>query len=206
MNETNVIDLSGVVSQEPVYNHEVFGENFFQFYLSSIRMSENIDVLPVLVSERLIDLDSLKVGTYVHVKGQVRTFSKHTDDGARPSLLISVFTKEICIPDEPFKNDVNEVTLNGYICKTPVERATPLGREICDVLVAVNRPYGKSDYIPCIAWGRNAKYVGELEVGTALKLTGRLQSRNYNKKIDDTNFEQRTAYEMSVSKLEVINN
>lgn len=210
-NENNNVRLQGYVAKtglddngKPVFNHEVFGEKFYQFHLEVARQSDTDDVLPITVSERLVDIDSIQEGDYVEVVGQVRTYNKVTEGGKK--LLISVFAQEITINGEHSvnANKDNSVELMGFICKEPVYRKTPLGREICDLLLAVNRPYGKGDYIPCICWGRNARFAASLAISTQLEVKGRLQSREYIKKLDEDNTEKRVAYELSVSKLDVV--
>lgn len=204
----NSIRVSGEVLTEPVFNHEVYGEGFYIFTLGSNRSSNNMDELPICISERLVDIESIMVGAVVEVTGQVRTFNKRNEQDNKAHLVINVFARELKFIDDSNREDFNEVTLTGYLCKKPNYRITPLGREICDMLLAVNRLYGKSDYVPAIAWGRNAGWTNTLEVGTKLTLKGRLQSRKYQKKISEnpngtTVAEERTAYEMSVSKLEL---
>lgn len=204
----NTVQLSGEIVTLPEFSHEVYGEGFYTVKVASKRSSGNVDVLPVSVSERLVDLQSLKVGTYIAVTGQMRTFNKKDDKSDKPHLIMTVFARELEFVDSP-EEDVNEVYLNGYLCKTPNYRTTPLGREICDVLIAVNRTYGKSDYIPAVTWGRNASYASSLNVGTQIEVFGRLQSRVYNKRVADNAdgtfvTEERTAYELSVGKLKVI--
>lgn len=204
----NSITVSGEVLDTPVFNHEIYGEGFYVFTLGSMRSSGNVDELPICVSERLVDLDTIVPGAIIKVEGQVRTFNKRNEQNNKAHLVINVFAKEVEFIDEADRDDSNEVELHGFICKKPNYRTTPLDREICDMLVAVNRPYGKSDYIPCIAWGRNAGWANTLEVGTKLRLKGRLQSRKHQKKIsenpDGTAIgEERTAYELSVGKLEL---
>lgn len=202
----NNITLAGVVEREPEYSHEVLGEGFYVFMLKCSRTSGNKDTLPVMISDRLVDIREIKVGQVVTVLGQIRSFNRHVDD-VKSKLILSVFARELEIlaqdaTELPFEENINTVILDGYICKPPIYRCTPKGREIADILVAVNRPYGKSDYIPCIAWGRNARYTGNLDVGTRVDVEGRLQSREYTKKLDDGTEEIRTAYEISVSRIE----
>ena len=204
----NAIQLSGEVVAAPEFSHEIFGEGFYTVMLSSQRTSGTIDTLPVTVSERLVDLQSLEVGMRIAVSGQIRTFNKKDNQGEKPRLVVSVFAQELEFIDD-FEEDSNEVCLTGYLCKMPIHRTTPLGREICDILVAVNRPYGKSDYIPAVVWGRNASYAGSLGVGAQIELFGRLQSRKYNKRVADNGdgtfaTEERTAYELSIGKLKVV--
>ena len=199
--ENNTINVSGVVSEPPKFSHEVFGEGFFQFLLTTNRTSGQSDLLPITVSERLVNLDDLQVGATVSVVGQIRTYNKHED--TRNRLIISVFARELEFMGEETQ-DINQVYLTGFVCKLPNYRKTPLGREIADILIAVNRPYGKSDYIPGIAWGRNARFAQNLQNGTHLEIQGRLQSRVYNKRISETETEEHVAYEVSISKLDVI--
>ena len=199
--ENNAVNLVGTVASELSFSHEVFGEGFFTFILKIERTSGQPDELPITISERLCNLDDLQIGTIIAVNGQLRTYNKHEENKNR--LIISVFAKEIEFPEEFTASQNNQVELTGFICKQPMYRKTPLGREICDLLLAVNRPYGKSDYIPGIAWGRNARFAENLECGIKITVHGRLQSRTYNKKISETETEQRIAYELSISKLEV---
>ena len=170
------------------------------------RLSDSEDRIPVMVSERLVDVTQDYVGQYVEIHGQFRSYNRH--EGEKNRLVLSIFVRELQFPDE--SEDVrdqsksNQIFLDGYICKVPVYRKTPLGREIADLLVAVNRSYGKSDYIPCICWGRNARFAASFEVGAHVQIWGRIQSREYVKKISDTQAEKRTAYEVSVSKIEFL--
>ena len=202
----NNITLAGVVEKEPEYSHEVLGEGFYIFMLKCSRTSGNKDTLPVMISDRLTDITEIKVGQVVTVSGQIRSFNRHIDD-VKSKLILSVFARELEIlaqdaTELSFEENINTVILDAHICKLPVYRCTPKGREIADILVAVNRPYGKSDYIPCIAWGRNARFAGGLEVGEHIQIQGRFQSREYTKKLDDGTEEIRTAYEISVSRIE----
>ena len=202
----NNITLVGVVEKEPEYSHEVLGEGFYVFMLKCSRTSGNKDTLPVMISDRLVDIREIKVGQVVTVSGQIRSFNRHIDD-VKSKLILSVFAREFEVlaqdPEElPFENNTNMVILDGYICKPPIYRCTPKDREVADILVAVNRPYGKSDYIPCIAWGRNARFAGGLEAGEHIQIQGRFQSREYSKKISDNEVETRTAYEVSVSRID----
>lgn len=204
MIENNKIELCGVIASAPELNHKNYGENFYSFRLSCSRKSTEKDTLPIIVSDRLVEIKDLQVGKKISVKGQVRTFNKHISDDKR-KLLIMVFARDIWEIEEESKSAPefnNNVKLSGYICKPPVYRVTPKGREIADVLIAVNRTYGKADYIPCITWGRNARFAGNLDVGTHIDIEGRLQSREYTKKFDDGTEEIRTAYEISVSRIE----
>ena len=202
----NNITLIGIVEKEPEYSHEVFGEGYYIFMLKCSRTSGNKDTLPVMISDRLTDIREIKAGQVVTVLGQIRSFNRHIDD-VKSKLILSVFARELEIlaqdaTELPFEENINTVILDAYICKLPIYRCTPKGREIADVLVAVNRPYGKSDYIPCIAWGRNARFAGGLEVGEHIQIQGRFQSREYTKKISDSEVKTRTAYEVSVSRID----
>ena len=196
--DNNRVSLSGTISEECTFSHEVYGEGFYIFKMDVRRLSDNDDILPVTVSERLIDVNSLKKGMYVNVKGQLRSYNHYS--GNKNRLILTAFAREISLDEESLQNP-NEIFLNGFVCKKPVYRITPFGREITDLLIAVNRSYGKSDYIPCIAWGRNAKFAGSLEIGTNIELWGRIQSRTYQKRLDDDRVEERTAYEVSISKI-----
>lgn len=166
------------------------------------RLSDFVDYIPVMVSERIIDVEADYIGQLVYISGQFRSFNRHEERKNR--LVLSVFARELEILDPDCDEDAgNQIFLDGYICKEAIYRKTPLGREIADLLVAVNRSYGKSDYIPCICWGRNARFAAGFEVGTHVQIWGRIQSRDYVKKLSETQVEQRTAYEVSVSKIEI---
>ena len=204
--ENNVVTISGKISTEPIFNHEVYGEGFYTFMLDVKRLSDSIDRIPVTVSERLINFPELTVGIHVKIDGQFRSYNASAGEGSR--LILTVFAREVYILSEEIddrRND-NQIVLNGFICKKPIYRTTPFGREISDILLAVNRSYNKSDYIPCISWGRNARYCSTFNVGDNVKVWGRIQSREYQKKLPDGTIENRVAYEVSVSKLEVIRN
>ena len=170
------------------------------------RLSGNEDIIPITISERLIANFDLNIGKKVVVEGQFRSYNSYENE--RNRLVLTVFAKDIMEykeeEEEPKEKTSNEVVLNGYICKKPIYRQTPFGREIADILLAVNRAYNKSDYIPCIAWGRNARFCENMEVGTEVKIVGRVQSRTYEKKFEDGRVEQRVAYEVSIGSLEVI--
>ena len=193
----NLVKLTGMIISEPVYDHESNGEKFYRAFLEVKRLSDTEDVIPLLISERGFDLDDI-VGKKVDVVGQFRSHNWH--DGEKKRLLLNVFVTELYDSDR--EEDTNGIVLDGYVTKEPVYRETPKGREITDMLLAVNRSYGKTDYIPCICWGRNAVYASGLPVGAHLKLTGRIQSRKYTKRYLDGTEEERTAYEVSVSKIE----
>lgn len=200
--ENNQINLVGEIVSDFTFSHEVYGEKFYMTKVAIARLSQFVDYIPVMISERLIDIKADFRGTVIFVSGQFRSFNRHEEKGNR--LILSVFAREIEVLEEVYDDDSrNEIFLDGYICKEPIYRKTPLGREIADVLVAVNRTYGKSDYIPCVCWGRNARFASAFEVGTHVQIFGRIQSREYIKKISDTETEQRVAYEVSVSKMKL---
>lgn len=204
--ENNRVTIIGEVVSEFTFSHEVFGEGFYLVDVSVNRLSDSVDIIPLMISERLVDITKDYRGMKIEVSGQFRSYNRHV--GEKNKLILSIFVREIEfieedeIPEEQSKS--NQIFLDGYVCKPPVYRKTPLGREIADILIAVNRPYGKSDYIPCIAWGRNARYAAGIEVGGHLQVQGRVQSREYTKRIDEEQVEKRVAYEVSVSKIDVI--
>ena len=201
--DNNQASLSGKIISPFRFSHEVFGEGFYLFDLSVGRLSDSYDIIPVMASERLLDIHTDQIGKYAEINGQFRSYNYHTENKNR--LLLSVFAREVTLSDEePSSVKPNSIFLDGYVCKKPVYRKTPLGREIADVLLAVNRPYGKSDYIPCICWGRNARFADSFSVGGHVQLWGRIQSREYQKKLSDTETEQRIAYEVYVSKLDYL--
>ena len=196
--ENNRVCIIGEVVSEFTFSHEVFGEGFYIANVSVNRLSDMVDIIPLMISERLIDVTKDYRGMKIEVSGQFRSYNRH--EGVKNKLVLSIFVRES--PEEQSKS--NQIFLDGYVCKPPIYRKTPLGREIADILVAVNRPYGKSDYIPCIAWGRNARFAGGLEVGSHLQICGRVQSREYTKKVDEESVEKRVAYEVSVSKIDLV--
>lgn len=198
----NKVSITGTIVSEFTFNHTVFGESFYLVDLSVNRLSDRADVIPLMISERLIDVTKDYRGCTIEAIGQFRSYNRH--EGDKSHLVLSVFVHEMNFM-EKFTDytKANQIFLDGYICKAPNYRKTPLGREISDLFVAVNRSYGKSDYIPCIAWGRNARFASGFQVGTRVLIWGRVQSREYQKRISDTEFEIRTAYEVSISKLEV---
>lgn len=201
--DNNQVSIAGEVVSEFVYSHDVFGEGFYVLEISVSRLSESNDIIPVMVSERLINVKNSYVGMFVQINGQFRSYNRHEENKNR--LVLSVFAREITVSEQETEvAKPNYIFLDGYVCKQPVYRKTPLGREIADVLLAVNRPYGKSDYIPCICWGRNARFADSFEVGGRVQVWGRIQSREYQKKLSETEYEKRVAYEVSVSKLEYI--
>ncbi len=197
----NQVNIYGEVVSEFTFSHEVYGEGFYMVYLSVRRLSQVFDRIPLMVSERLIDVDRDYRGMYMEASGQFRSYNRHEENHNR--LVLSVFVRDLHMDEtEQEAEKPNYIFLDGYLCKPPVYRKTPLGREIADLLMAVNRPYGKSDYIPCICWGRNARYADGFDVGEHVQLWGRIQSREYQKQIGEEEYETRVAYEISVSKLE----
>ena len=196
------MSIIGEIVSDFQYSHEVYGEGFYMMEVSVRRLSDFVDYIPVMVSERIIDVEADYIGQLVYISGQFRSFNRHEERKNR--LVLSVFARELEILEPDCDEDAgNQIFLDGYICKEAIYRKTPLGREIADLLVAVNRSYGKSDYIPCICWGRNARFAAGFEVGTHVQIWGRIQSRDYVKKLSETQVEQRTAYEVSVSKIEI---
>ena len=206
--ENNHLVLVGKVTSDKKFSHEIYGESFYIFDLEVARLSGNSDIIPITISERLILEKELEIGDKVAIEGQFRSYNSYENEKNR--LILTVFAKDIkYLSEEDEENSSekvsNEVTLIGYICKKPIYRQTPFGREISNILLAVNRAYNKSDYIPAIAWGRNARFCQNIEVGTKVKITGRVQSRNYEKKFEDGTTQTRTAYEVSISSLEIVN-
>ena len=201
--ENNKVTVIGQVVSDFVFSHEVFGEGFYMVDLAVNRLSDQEDRIPLMISERLIDIRADHRGKTLEAVGQFRSYNRHEEKKNR--LVLSVFARELSFVEEEDESiPVNQIFLDGYICKPPVYRKTPLGREIADLLLAVNRPYGKSDYIPCICWGRNARYASSFAVGGHVLIWGRIQSREYVKRVGESETEKRTAYEVSVSKLEFI--
>lgn len=200
--ENNVVTISGKVVSEVEYSHEVYGEGFYSFYLDVPRLSDSSDKISVTFSERLVPKSKLQIGALLEIEGQFRSYNSYKSDSNK--LVLTVFAREMVFVEEDKKiKNPNQIYLNGYICKNPVYRMTPFGREITDILIAVNRPYNKSDYIPCIAWGRNARYSQNLAIGDNIKIWGRIQSREYQKKLESGDAIIKTAYEVSVSKMEI---
>ncbi len=194
----NKVFLSGTVESMPNFSHETFGEAFYEVNLLVPRLSDHLDVVPVTVSEKLLTGGKFEIGKYVCIKGQFRSYNKMED--GKSKLMLTVFVREVCEFEEDVNPNIIEIT--GYICKAPTYRTTPFNREICDVLIAVNRAYNKSDYLPCIAWGRNAKFVSELEVGTKISIVGRIQSREYQKHLDNGEVLKKVAYEVSINRVQ----
>lgn len=199
--ENNRVKIIGKVVSGFVFSHKVAGENFYTADVVVRRLSGFEDIIPLVISDRVVDTNRNFVGQIVSITGQFRSYNKRDEDKTR--LILSVFVMEWNVLEESTECDgFNEIFLDGYICKDPVHRNTPMGRDITDIFLAVNRPYGKSDYIPCICWGRNANYASGLGKGTHIRLYGRIQSRAYKKIIDDTRGEIRIAYEVSISRIE----
>ena len=193
----NKLQLIGTVVKEPVYTHEVFGEGFYETVVAVPRLSEQKDYIPITISDRLLARHEVQVGDKINLVGQFRSYNKM--EGEKSKLLLTAFVRDLLPIDENATPNTIEIT--GYICKPPIYRTTPFKREICDVLIAVNRAYNKSDYIPCIMWGRNARFVQNMKVGEKLTVVGRIQSRTYVKNLGDDKSEERVAYEVSVSKI-----
>lgn len=202
--DNNQVTIIGEVVTNFEFSHEVYGEGFYVLQVAVRRLSSSNDIIPLMISERLINVNDDYVGKIIEVNGQFRSYNRHEENHNR--LVLSVFVREVNVlegeENVPEDANPNSIELDGFICKPPVYRKTPLGREIADILLAVNRPYGKSDYIPCICWGRNARFAQKFQVGGHLKLWGRIQSREYQKKISETEYDKRIAFEVSVSKME----
>lgn len=200
--QNNKVYVLGEVLTKAVFSHEVYGEGFYEMNVSVKRLSGQADVIPVTISERLIEASKIEIGSTLCAIGQFRSYNKIVDGKSR--LMLTIFVREIC--DEYYPQNPNAIALSGYICKPPVYRTTPFSREIADLLIAVNRAYNKSDYIPCIAWGRNARFVKNLAVGEKVALSGRIQSREYTKKLNESESKQMVAYEVSISRLAAYDN
>ena len=198
----NTVTVFGEIASTLEFSHEFYGEKFYKFMLNVERLSDSVDTIPVTISERLIISQSLDIGKFIKIMGQFRSYNNVEGENSR--LLLTVFAREFELLDENTKcYNPNQIFLDGFLCKAPIYRVTPFGREISDLIVAVNRQYNRSDYIPCIAWGRNARYCEQLKVGDRIKLWGRIQSRNYQKKQGDGSLISKTAYEVSISKMEI---
>ena len=204
--ENNQVTMLGEIVSDFTFSHEVYGEGFYMVEIAVNRLSNFMDYIPLMVSERLIDTKQNYIGQKIYVTGQFRSYNRHEEKKNR--LVLSVFVRELSFVEENDMEELqeksNQIFLDGYICKNPVYRKTPLGREIADLLIAVNRSYGKSDYIPCICWGRNARFASGFEIGAHVEIYGRIQSREYIKKIGEGETEKRMAYEVSVSKIDVL--
>lgn len=200
VNGNNYVTIWGKIISETSFSHEVYGEGFYIFLLEVPRLSDISDKIIVTISERLISNQRIEIGRYAEIEGQFRSYNNYKNEGNK--LVLTVFAREITFVYEEKKNP-NQIYLDGFLCKKPIYRTTPFGREISDILLAVNRPYGKSDYIPCIAWGRNARYSLNLDIGENIKVSGRIQSREYKKSLDSGETIIKTAYEVSVTKMEI---
>ena len=201
--ENNVASISGKIVTKPVFSHEVYGEGFYTIPVRVQRLSESYDNIPMMFSERLVPPDHFLENLFIQVEGQFRSYNNfNSADGHK--LMLTVFAREITLSEEEVEQkNPNQVVLNGYVCRKPMYRTTPFGREIADILLAVNRAYNKSDYIPCIAWGRNARFAGSFDIGDNIRVWGRIQSRTYQKRLSEADIEERVAYEVSISKIEV---
>lgn len=200
--KNNKVFISGEIVTEAEFSHEVYGEGFYEMNVLVKRLSGQGDILPVTISERLINDKDLKIGAQINAFGQFRSYNKLVD--GKSKLMLTVFVRELV--DTPCAKNPNSIVLSGYICKQPIYRTTPFNREIADILIAVNRSYNKSDYIPCIAWGRNARFAKNLQVGERIAISGRIQSREYQKRLSDEEIKVMTAYEVSISKLSAYEN
>jgi single-stranded DNA-binding protein len=203
--ENNVVTISGKIVSGAEFSHDVYGESFYSFAINVPRLSKSSDKLVITISERLINKEELEVGKNVEINGQFRSYNNYNSKGSK--LLLTIFARDIVFLDTETvisNANANQIILNGFICKKPIYRTTPFGREISDILLAVNRHYNKSDYIPCITWGRNARYCENLKVGDNIKIWGRIQSREYQKKLDNGDVLNRMAYEVSISKMEIL--
>lgn len=200
--ENNVASISGRISSELVYSHTIFGETFYYFMVDVMRLSKSFDIIPVTISERIMPLEKYTMGSFVEVEGQFRSYNKVDGES---KLMLTLFARDVRFTENP-EVGINTIELNGYICKKPIYRVTPFKREIADILLAVNRPYNRSDYIPCILWGRNARYASTLQVGDNVVLAGRIQSRDYQKILPTGESINKVAYEVSVSRIELVKN
>ena len=203
--ENNIARLTGCIDSDITFSHEVYGEGFYVFIVRTRRLSDSFDLIPVTVSDRLTDIRGLTKGRFVSLEGQFRSYNSVLG-GGQVKLTLTLFAQEISFPETVPETDTDVVEMNGFICKPPVYRTTPFNREISDFLLAVNRSYNKSDYLPCICWGRNARFCGRRGVGDNVRVVGRMQSRVYQKKMPDGTAVERTAYEVSVSKIELVGN
>ena len=198
MLENNKVKVFGEVHSKPQFSHEIFGESFYEFLIKIKRLSDSFDIIPVTISERLMEDGKVEVGNLIAISGQFRSYNKLEDNKSK--LMLTIFVREFIDLDK--KVEPNQIEITGFLCKEPIYRTTPFNREICDVLLAVNRSYNKSDYIPCIAWGRNARFIKNCKIGEKIKVIGRIQSREYQKRIDDSNnFVTKVAYEVSLNKI-----
>jgi len=200
-NETNnKVVVGGEIISEPKFSHEIYGENFYEFNLKINRLSDSFDIIPITISDRLLTGKELKIGDKIEGVGQYRSYNKL--EGEKSRLMLTIFLREF--EKTEAIEQTNNIEIIGFVCKEPIYRTTPFNREICDVLLAVNRNYGKSDYIPCIAWGRNARFVKDFKVGDKVKVEGRIQSREYQKKLENDEIQTKVAYEVSLSRISLV--
>ncbi len=199
----NEAQVTGIIKSDFIFSHEIYAEKFYMFTLSIPRLSGTDDSVRVMISERLISTEDFKEGDKVDIEGQFRSYNSYTNPNEN-KLVLTIFAKDIRYNYDSKNHNPNSLYLNGYICKEPIYRTTPFGREITDLLVAVNRSYNKSDYIPVIAWGRNARYAKTLNVGDNVRVWGRIQSRDYQKRISEEEVITKTAYEVSVNRMELV--
>jgi single-stranded DNA-binding protein len=202
-NSNNFIDIGGTIHSDFTFSHEIYGEGFWRFDVDVGRLSGQSDILPVTVSERIVDRERMQIGQAVSINGQIRSYNNYVEADRKNKLVLTIFARDITYVEEAPQTSPNEVFLDGFLCKPAIYRTTPFGREISDMLIAVNRSYNKSDYIPSIAWGRNARYSSKLQVGDRIRIWGRMQSRRYQKKVDEETVLEKTAYEVSASKIEI---
>jgi len=203
-NGNNFIDIGGRIVSDFTFSHEIYGEGFYRFDVEISRLSGAGDVLPVTVSERIVDKETMLLGQLVRINGQIRSYNNYVEAEKRNKLVLTIFARDIELMAELPEQNPNDAYLDGYLCKPAIYRTTPFGREISDLLLAINRSYNKSDYIPCITWGRNARYASKLTVGDRVRLWGRMQSRQYQKKLESGEVLEKTAYEVSISKIEIV--
>ncbi|ONI46399.1 single-stranded DNA-binding protein [Candidatus Epulonipiscium fishelsonii] len=201
--ENNEVEVIGKVVTGIEYSHKVYGEGFYSFDVEVPRLSDSSDLIPITISERLLPYNAEIEGKIFKITGQFRSYNQYEEGKNR--LILTLFALEIEeITEQELSKNHNSLRLKGFVCKPPVYRTTPFGREITDILLAVNRAYHKSDYIPCITWGRNARYAKNLSIGDEIEVLGRIQSRVYQKKLENGETIKRVAYEVSISKMEVV--
>ena len=203
-NSTNTIEIVGCINSDFTFSHEIYGEGFWRFDVIIGRLSGQSDILPVTVSERIIEREKMAIGQPLKITGQIRSYNSYVEADRKNKLVLTIFARDIVLLEKLPAESPNDAFLDGFLCKPAIYRVTPFGREIADLLIAVNRSYNKSDYIPCIAWGRNARYAGKLQVGERVRLWGRMQSRQYQKKFSEENIVEKTAYEVSIAKIELV--
>ncbi len=197
-NPNNRMIACGKLEGAPVLSHEVMNEPFYTGTLVVKRLSGAVDRLPITLPGKLIADAHLPLDALLLVSGQVRSYNKVVEGAGR--LMVTLFVQSLSLTND--NETMNRVELTGALCKPPIYRSTPFGREICDMMIAVNRAFGKSDYIPCIAWGRNAQYASRFRVGDRVRVTGRLQSREYQKLTDNGEYVVRNAFEVSAFTLD----